>query len=408
MPTYNYLAKKNLNETVEGTIFADSEENAIDRLIEMGLSPIKVECMAPAEPPRGPMPGPALFSRRGLTQRDLGVFTSQLKSLVRARVDLLKSLSILYNQSDKEKLKALLSDIHTAIKNGATLSDALAGHRGFFSPLYLNLIKSGEASGRLDEVLEELDGFLSKEEEFRMHVRTALAYPVLMIAVGVCVIFVLFSYVIPKLRSIFADFDYELPYATRLMLGVSDFFRHWWWAMILAVIFLGAILAQMSRSPAGRLKLGWLRLRIPVAGAISAKQSLARFCRTLSLLIRSGLPVFQALEVAIPTLENALFVRELEVVRKGVMEGASLAASMRKTSFFPAFLIQMVSVGEEGGRLEGVLAEVAAVYTQETDAKLKIVTALLEPAIILVLGLVLGGVVLAMLLPIFQINTLIQ
>lgn len=409
MPTYTYLAKKNINETVEGTIFADSEENAIDRLIESGLSPIKVAYIAPAEPQRGPSPsGSTLFSRRGLTQRDLGVFTSQLKSLVRARVDLLKSLGILYNQSDKEKLKTVLSDIHTSIKNGATLSDALAGHPDFFPNLYLNLIKSGEASGRLDEVLAELDGFLAKEEEFKMHVRTALAYPVLMIAVGVCVIFVLFTYVIPKLRSIFADFDYELPYATRLMLGVSDFFRHWWGVMILGAVFLGVLLAQMSRTPAGRLKLDWLRLRIPVAGSIGAKQSLARFCRTLSLLIRSGLPVFQALEVAIPTLENALFVRELDVVRKGVMEGTSLAASMRKTSLFPAFLVQMVAVGEEGGRLEGVLAEVAAIYTQETDAKLKIVTSLLEPAIILVLGLVLGGIVLAMLLPIFQINTLIQ
>jgi type II secretory pathway component PulF len=408
MPTYTYFAKKNLNETVEGIIVADSQDNAVDKLIEMGLSPVKVEVLA-SEDRRAKGAGPGrILSFSGLNRRDLNVFTSQLKSLLRARVDLLKSLSILYAQSDKEKLKVIVLDLHSRVKNGATFSDALSQHAYFFPNLYINLIKSGEASGRLDDVLAELDNFLSKEEEFKMHVRTAMAYPILMVSVGVCVIFVLFSYVIPKLSSIFADFEYELPLPTRVMLSVSDFFKSYWWGILLAVFAFIGIIVRMSGSPGGKAKLDWVKLHIPIVGDLSLKQSLARFCMTLSLLIRSGLPVFQALKVAIPTLENAVFIKDLEVVRKEVMEGSTLAGSMKKVAFFPPFLVQMMFVGEEGGKLEGVLTEVANIYTQETDAKLKVVTSLLEPMIILVLGLILGGIVLAMLLPIFQINLLIK
>ncbi len=408
MPTYTYLAKKNLNETVEGMVVADNEDNAVDKLIEMGLSPVKVAPLVEGAQRRRLEGGASFMSRRGLNVRDLTIFTNQLKSLVKARVDLLKALSILFGQTGKVKLKELVTDIHTDVKNGATFSEALSRHPRFFPVIYVNLIRIGEASGRLDEVLEELDRFLAKDEEFRMHLKTAMAYPTLMIIVGVVVIFVLFSYVIPRLSSIFADFDYQLPLPTRIMLAVSDFFKAYWGVLVGFLGAGGVTLVQMNRFPAGRARLDWLKLHIPIWADLSLKQSLARFCRTLSLLIRSGLPAFQALGASIPTLENAVFVREMEVVKKDVLEGASMASSMKKVSFLPPFMVQMVSVGEEGGKLDGVLSEVANIYTQEVDAKLKVVTSLLEPMIILVLGLILGAVVMAMLLPIFQINLLIK
>ena len=408
MPTYTYLAKKNLNEKVEGIIMADSQDNAVDKLIEMGLSPIKVEPLVTAPSKEKGDTLSRILSGGRLSQKDLYIFTSQLKSLMNARVDLLKALSILYGQADKEKLKNLILDLHSTIKNGATFSQALSHHPNFFPSIYINLIKTGEASGRLDEVLGELDKFLSREEEFKMHVRTALAYPILMVSVGIVVIFVLFSYVIPKLSSIFSDFDYKLPLPTLIMLQVSGFFKSWWWTLVVGAGVLIGVLAQMSKNPLGRAKLDWFKLHIPVVGSLILKQALARFCSTLSLLIRSGLPAFQALNVAIPTLENAVFIRELEIVKKEVLEGTSMASSMKKVSFFPSFLIQMVSVGEEGGKLEGILNEVSNIYSQEIDAKLKVITSLLEPMIILVLGVVLGSVVLAMLLPIFEINMLVK
>ncbi len=408
MPTYTYLAKKNLKETVEGILVADSQEHAVDKLIEMGLSPVRVEPLMQAAAAGKPVSGGTFFLGGGLTQKDLQMFTSQLKSLMKARVDLLRSLSILYGQADKPKLKNLILDLHNTIKNGESFSSALAKYPNFFSGLYVNLIKIGEASGRLDDVLTELDGFLTRDQEFKMHLKTAMAYPTLMICVGVCAVFVLLSYVIPKLSAIFADFDYALPLPTQIMLAISAFFQSWWWAILLAMGFAAVIPAQMSRTAGGRSRLDWIKLHIPVWSGLILKQAMARFCRTLSLLIRSGLPAFQSLQVAIPTLENSVLTRELDVVKKDVLEGTSMASSMKKVSFFPSFLVQMISVGEEGGKLEGVLNEVANIYTDEIDARLKVITSLLEPVIILVLGVILGGIVMAMLLPILQINLLIK
>ena len=408
MPTYTYLAKKNLKETVEGILVADSQEHAVDKLIEMGLSPVRVEPLMQTTAQGKSAPGGALSFRGGLTQKDLQVFTSQLKSLMKARVDLLKSLSILYGQADKPKLKDLILDLHTTIKNGESFSSALAKFPNFFSGLYVNLIKIGEASGRLDDVLAELDDFLTRDQEFKMHLKTAMAYPVLMVSVGICAVFVLLSYVIPKLSAIFSDFDYALPLPTRIMLAISSFFKSWWWAILLAMGFVVMIPAQLSKTAGGRSRLDWVKLHIPVWSGLILKQAMARFCRTLSLLIRSGLPAFQSLQVAIPTLENSMLTRELDVVKKDVLEGTSMASSMKKVSFFPSFLVQMISVGEEGGKLEGVLNEVANIYTEEIDARLKVITSLLEPVIILFLGVILGGIVMAMLLPILQINLLIQ
>jgi len=408
MPTYTYLAKKNLKETVEGILVADSQEHAVDKLIEMGLSPVRVEPLMQTTAQGKSAPGGALSFRGGLTQKDLQVFTSQLKSLMKARVDLLKSLSILYGQADKPKLKDLILDLNTTIKNGESFSSALAKFPNFFSGLYVNLIKIGEASGRLDDVLAELDDFLTRDQEFKMHLKTAMAYPVLMVSVGICAVFVLLSYVIPKLSAIFSDFDYALPLPTRIMLAISSFFKSWWWAILLAMGFVVMIPAQLSKTAGGRSRLDWVKLHIPVWSGLILKQAMARFCRTLSLLIRSGLPAFQSLQVAIPTLENSMLTRELDVVKKDVLEGTSMASSMKKVSFFPSFLVQMISVGEEGGKLEGVLNEVANIYTEEIDARLKVITSLLEPVIILFLGVILGGIVMAMLLPILQINLLIQ
>ncbi len=408
MPTYTYLAKKNLKESVEGILVADSQEHAVDKLIEMGLSPVRVEPLIQATAKPKPPSGTAFFLQGGLTQKDLQVFTSQLKSLMKARVDLLKSLSILYGQTEKPKLKDLILELHNTIKNGASFSSALARFPNFFSSLYVNLIKIGEASGRLDDVLAELDDFLTREQEFKMHIKTAMAYPVLMICVGICAVFVLLTYVIPKLSAIFADFDYRLPLPTQIMLAVSSFFQAWWWMILLAAAFLVFFLSQFAKTPAGKIQMDWVKLHVPVWSGLILKQALARFCRTLSLLIRSGLPAFQSLQVAIPTLENSILTRELEGVKKDVLEGTSMASSMKKVSFFPPFLVQMVSVGEEGGKLEGVLNEVANIYTDEVDARLKVVTSLLEPVIILFLGVILGAIVMAMLLPILQINLLIK
>jgi type II secretory pathway component PulF len=277
-----------------------------------------------------------------------------------------------------------------------------------FPSLYVSLVKSGEASGRLDEALEELAEFIDKEEELKSKIRTALAYPALMIVVGIATVFVLVSFVIPKLAGMFADFGQALPLPTRILINISDIFaRYWLWLLLIGVAII-VLVVKRGVTATERLAIDRIKLRLPLVGGIVRKQIIVRFARTLALLLRSGIPVFQALEVTTPIMGNEVFARELEDVRKEVVDGSSLATSMRKKLCFPSFVSNMVGVGEEGGRLDKVLAEVASAYSREVDSKVKVAISLLEPAIILVLGLVVGFIVLAMLLPILQLTLLVK
>ncbi len=229
----------------------------------------------------------------------------------------------------------------------------------------------------------------------------------MMVIVGIGTIFVLFSFVIPKLTGIFADFQVALPLPTRILLKVSAFMSQWWYLVAGFFIFIIFLLRNQKFLASSRT-LDLIKIRLPIFGELTRKQAIARFSQTLSLLLHSGIPVFQSLQIAIPTLENKIFIQQLESVHKDVLSGSTLADSLKKASFIPSFIIHMITVGEKGGRLEEVLNEITSSYTQETETILKIMTSLLEPLVILCLGLVLGVIIMAMLLPIFQINMLVR
>jgi type II secretory pathway component PulF len=404
MPTFNYKAKKGPDRSETGTIEAEDRDQAIAKLIQNGLMPVEVTVQD--RPIAGARLKFGLKLNRRLGLKELNIFTQQLRTLIKSRVELLSSLRILYEQSDNESLKNIILDLYNTIKDGKTFSAALSKHSDFFPLLYINIIRSGEASGRLDEALGEMSNFLEREQDLRIKIRAALAYPVLMIIVGLVTIFVLFSFVIPRLVGIFEDFQAALPLPTRILLSISSFFQHAWFFIIIFIVAAVFILRRQSLK--GRLGLDWLKLNLPLLGNLNRKQMIGRFNRTLSLLLHSGTPLFQSLQIAIPTLENNILIKQLESVPKDVMAGGTLSESMKKVSYFEPFLIQMIKVGEEGGRLEGVLNEVADSFSREAEASIKIITSLIEPLVILFLGLILGGIVMAMLLPIFQINMLIR
>ena len=404
MPVFVYRAKKGLQETVGGVIEAENRDMAVARLNNNGLIPISVELQAVT--PARQLASDAFRSKK-LGLKELNIFTQQLRTLIRSKVELLSSLNILYKQTDNPRLKQIILDLHNIIKDGQTFSESLSKHPEFFPLLYVNIIKSGETSGRLDESLGQLSEFLEKEQDLRMKIRTALAYPLLMVIVGIGTLFVLFSFVIPRLTGIFADFSSDLPLPTRILLKVSNFMHHAWFLMLGLLILLIFFLRRQIKSPKNR-SIDLLKIHLPILGELNRKQAIARFSHTLALLLHSGIPVFQSLSIAIPTLENKIFIQQLEAVYKEVLAGSTLARSLEKVAFIPPFIIQMVAVGEEGGRLQEVLDEIASSYTRESEAILKIITSLIEPLVILCLGLVLGFIIMAMLLPIFQINMLIR
>lgn len=404
MPTFNYKAKKGPDRSETGTIEAEDRDQAIAKLIQNGLMPVEVTVQD--RPIAGARLKFGLKLKRRLGLKELNIFTQQLRTLIKSRVELLSSLRILYEQSDNESLKNIILDLYNTIKDGKTFSAALSKHSDFFPLLYINIIRSGEASGRLDEALGEMSNFLEREQDLRIKIRAALAYPVLMIIVGLVTIFVLFSFVIPRLVGIFEDFQAALPLPTRILLSISSFFQHAWFFIIIFIVAAVFILRRQDLK--GRLGLDWLKLNLPLLGNLNRKQAIGRFSRTLGLLLHSGTPLFQSLQIAIPTLENNILIKQLELVPKDVMAGGTLSESMKKVSYLEPFLIQMIKVGEQGGRLEGVLNEVADSFNREAEASIKIITSLIEPLVILFLGLILGGIVMAMLLPIFQINMLIR
>ncbi|OGX15502.1 MAG: hypothetical protein A2166_05075 [Omnitrophica WOR_2 bacterium RBG_13_41_10] len=405
MPTFYYKAKKGLDRTEAGTIEAYDREQAIAQLIQNGLAPVEVSAQKQKINKTDSHKSAFKLNRR-LGLRELNIFTQQLRTLIKSKVELLSSLRILYEQCDNLPLKEIIQDLYNTIKDGKTFSAALNKHPAFFPLLYVNIIRSAEASGRLDEALNEISNFLEKEQDLRIKISSALAYPALMLIVGAVTVFVLFSFVIPRLVGIFEDFQATLPLPTRILLGISSFFQRAWFMIIGFIV--AAIFILRKQYLKEHSSIDWLKLHLPVLGNLNRKQSIARFSRTLGLLLHSGTPIFQSLQVAIPTLENNILIRQMESVPKDVMAGATLSESMKKVAYFEPFIIQMVKVGEEGGRLEEVLNEVADAFTRDSEAIIKIITSLIEPLVILCLGLVLGGIVMAMLLPIFQINMLIR
>lgn len=410
MPTFQYRAKKGLNDVISGVMEAENKDMVVSRLSESGLIAVSVEEKAPEkikEPTTAKAKEASKIRRKKLTPKDLNIFTQQLKTLLRARVELLMCLSILYKQADNALLKEMILEIHNSVKDGKTFSESLNKYPNFFPQLYVNIIRAGETSGRLDESLAQLGEYLIKEQDFRMKVTTALAYPAMMILVGVGTIFVLFSFVIPRLSSIFSDFNAELPLPTRILLVVSGFMQKAW-PLILALIAGMVFLIRQKKENPLRQAITKIKMRLPVLGELMRKQAISRFTHTLALLLHSGIPVYQSLKIATPTLENKSYMQQLDQVHKDVLGGSNLATSMSRADFIPPFIIQMITVGEAGGRLEEVLHEITDAYNQETEIILKIITSLLEPAVILVLGLVLGLIIMGMLLPIFQINMLVK
>jgi len=406
MPKYLYKAKKNIKETVEGIIDESSPEAVVERLTNQGLIPVSVVLQEESVS----VPGTAILKPKKIRKKKISlnnivVFTRQLHTLIKSRVELLSSLRILKDQEDNLLFRDIIQDLFNNVKDGLSFSQALSKHPEIFSRLYVNIITSGEASGKLDEALGQLCIYLGRIEDLRMKLRQALAYPILMIIVGVISIFVLITFVIPRLSAMFADLEMTLPLPTRILLEMGNFFKVWWPAVIVGLVLFVYLVMRSGGKGKGAF-LGQFKYRIPVVKKLLYKQAIINFATTLSLLLRSGVALLESLRISIPLLDDKRLIQELDVAREKVKAGSSLSGSLQSAKFFSPFLVQMIRVGEEGGRLEGVIGEIANSYAQELESDLKIVSSLIEPLIILLLGIAIGTIVISMLLPIFQINVL--
>ncbi|KKT06424.1 MAG: Type II secretion system F domain protein [Parcubacteria group bacterium GW2011_GWA2_43_17] len=399
---FRYKAKKSLDEVAEGKVLAESLEQALGQLEKQGLIPFVLE---PAE-------NQAALKKEGLklssgrwSGKKLTLFTQKLYNLTKSNVELLSALRLLQQGSGERSEKLLLEDIIKKIKDGLTLSQCLGHYPQFFPFLYVNIIRSGEATGQLKDSFSQLLSYLKRLEDLKSKIKQALAYPIFMVLVGAASIFVMLTFILPRLVGMFEDFEAALPLPTRVLLSVSFFFRKYWIVLLFSGFFLYFILI---RSPKGRASLiSNLKYHLPWIKDLVYKQALVNFSNSLSLLLKSGVSLLSGLNISASLLGNPKYIIQLEEVRKDIKEGLSFSQSLSKFRIFPELFTQMIRVGEEGGRLESVLSDIAESYEQEIDASLKIISSLLEPLIILALGLVIGGMVIAVLLPIFNLNTLV-
>ncbi|MGD9014767.1 MAG: type II secretion system F family protein [Candidatus Omnitrophota bacterium] len=401
MPSYKYRAKKGPDSTIEGNIEAKNKEEAIEKLNQMNYIPVRVEEFVSRA---------QSISSLKVTGRvrsgEITVFSRQLSSLIKSGVPILRAINIISEQSENPHFKNILSNIHNQIRDGKAFSTALMSYPGIFSQFYISMIRTGEDSGTLQEVLLRITDYRQQQEEFLSKIRTALAYPILMAIVGIATIIFMLIYVMPRLMQIFVNLGQELPLPTRILITISNWFQqHWFWIILGVVIFL-VVLKQQAKAEGLQLATSRFRLHLPIFGEFSLKSELARFSRSLELLIRSGLPILKAIQVSIPILRNQVIKLHLLQSYQELEQGGSFGKSLKKAKLFPAFMTNLISVGEESGRLEEALAEVARTYEKDIDDTIKVMTSLLEPMMILVMGLVVGFIVVAMLLPIFQINVM--
>jgi general secretion pathway protein F len=404
MAFFQYRAADQSGKVVEGVMEADVEQSVIMRLREMGCVPLRIAM--PSERAISAGRQPPLFARRRVSQQQLLQFTRELATLLTAGLPLDRSLSILGGLFEGSELSKILRSLVEAVRAGKSLAVSMAEHPDVFPKIYTNMIRAGEAGGILESVLRYLTEYLESTLSLKEDVKSALIYPtILATAAGVSLV-VMFLFVIPRFSTIFKDIGKSLPWITQVVIGFSQLLTQYGWLVLLIVA--GAVVGLLSyiRTPEGRNEWDRLCLRAWLFGDLVRKFETARFARTLSALIKGGVPLLEALGTVQGVVGNRLLSRALSQVQVRVREGKGMARPLSESGLFPALALNMIAVGEETGKLDGMLAEVANYYDQEVKRATKRLTSLLEPALILGMGLIIGVVVVSMLLAIFSINDL--
>jgi len=408
LPKFNYKAKKGLNETVSGSLEADNHDEALNKVTAQGLFPIEVnEVAAPAAKASGKSRRKKKISKK-ISSKEVLTFTQKMTTLVRAKVELLASLKILYEQTENARFKEVILEIYNLTKEGKAFSEGLMRFPRIFPPLYVSIVKAGEVSGRLDSALEQISDFSERDENLRTKIQVALAYPTLLVFVGAGSIFILMNFVVPKLKPIFEGIGRDLPLITKIVLQISELSNKTWWIILGAGSLVIFILYRRKGSDFFKHFLTEFKTHMPILKRLTKNQEMAHFSRALALLIKSGVPALRSLEIATFSVENAKLKKGLEEACKNVASGQTLSRSMETLTTLPNFFTKMVAVGEESGRLAEVLDETSHSYIQQVEYDITLITSLLEPIFILVLGVVLGTIVLSILLPTFQITQVIH
>ena len=400
MPFFKYKAVSTAGEVQEGVLEASSTPAAIARLQQMGLTPIRAEeagatgTVGPAAGARAP-----LFTRRGINQADIGVMTRELATLLRAGLPLDRSFEILINLAAKPQLAELLGKIRNDVRGGASLSKALESQRSVFTRFYVNMIRAGEAGGSLPTVLQRLAEYMERAKALRDNISASLTYPAFLAVISLLAVVVLLGVVVPRFKPIFAGAGVgkAVPAMTQAVLFAGDAMRNYWWLMLAAVALVVIVVNRRLRDPEARYRLDRWLVSAPVVGDLFARVEMARFSRTLGTLLSNGVTLVAALNIVRDTMSNAWLAEAVGNVARELKEGRGLGRPMMETGRFPMLAVHMIQVGEETGRLDDMLMQVAETYDHEVEVAIRKALALLQPVIIVLMALVIGFIIIAIL-----------
>jgi general secretion pathway protein F len=408
MPVFEYVAIDRAGKSRKGIIDADSARAARHKLRSDGIYPTRLEETHADEISEAPSRLQFRLPLQRVRRAELVSTTRQLATLLSAGLPLVSALSGVLEQVKRPALRKVLSQVRERVKEGMSLANALMEHPAVFPSVYTAMINAGETSGTLELVVERLADFGEQQLALQRKIRSTLAYPLLMLIVGVGVVVFLMAYVIPRVTQIFVDMKQELPLPTTVLIGVSELFQKYWPLALLVVI--GCIFAAryyVNNTDAGRRRYDRMLLKLPVVGVIVEKVAIARITRTLGTLLHNGVPLLSAMEIVRSLVGNVVLRQALEEARQEISEGASITTPLARGGVFPPSVIQMISVGEQSGNLEGMLFKVADTFDNEVETSVTTFTSLLGPFMILFLAFFVGFVVLAVLLPIFEMSNLI-
>jgi len=400
MPVFNYTARTLTGELQSGSIDLPSHDDVVAHLRKNRMIVVKVQ--------QAPKDIKFDMFAKGISTRDIVIFTRQFATMINSGLPLVQALDILAEQSENPSLKTVTRSVVYDVESGHTLADALRKHPKAFSELYVNMVAAGEAGGILDTILLRLATFMEKNDALVRKVKGAMIYPAVIFSVAGGAIIILLVFVIPVFQDMFAGIGQQLPLPTRVVIGASNFLKGFWWAIIGGAAVLFFSIRKYYSTPGGKLNIDRLMLGVPVLGDLIRKSAVSRFTRTLGTLIASGVSILDGLEITAKTAGNRVIHDAVMESRASIAGGETIAAPLQKSKVFPPMVISMIAVGEQTGGLDEMLSKIADFYDEEVDAAVEALLSLMEPVMIVVLGVVVGGMIIAMYLPIFNMINAVQ
>ncbi len=408
MPVYEFTALDTNGKKIKGVLDADSQAAARQKIRQQGKYPVEIKETTPKAGNGLKNHTFTLQSGPRVKQQEIHVATRQLATLLGAGIPLVSALNGLIEQTTNKTLQVIITQIKDAVNEGNSLTSALAEHPKLFSKIYINMVRAGEASGSLDVVLERLAEFGERQQALRSRVKAAMIYPIFMALVGTGVLFMLITFIVPSITKVFSDRKQVLPLPTTILITISDFLQHYWWIVLLLFALLIFLLRLFIQHPKGRRTWDKLKLQLPGLSDLNTKIAAASFGRTLASLLQSGVPLVTSLQIVKNILNNVLLAEVMDKATEELEKGKSLSSVLRGNQYFTPMLVQMIAVGEQSGALDKMLEKAADSYEKEVEAKILALTSMIEPVMILVMGLVVSFIVISILLPIFEMNQLIK